>query len=148
MGADIKQKYRECVNKKRIRRFAEGPRLVKKEISVAAGDLESAKRGIENKEWKWCTIQAYYSMFHSARALLFAKGFNEHSHYCLRVAIEHHYTIETQQLSPDLIDAFQVAKTLRENADYEETFSDIGAIKLVKAAEKFLKEAKQILKIS
>lgn len=52
--------------------------------------------------------------------------------------------------SPDLqqhmINAFEVAKELRENADYESHFSESGAEKLVKAAQEFLKHARALLK--
>ena len=79
-------------------------------------------------------------MFHAARALLFAKSLNERSHYCLRIALEYHYG-ESSNFPQDLIEAFQTARTMRENADYEETFSEVGAKKLVLAAERFIKEA-------
>lgn len=50
-----------------------------------------------------------------------------------------------KKFSEEHIDAFQTAKIMRENADYEENYSEVGANKLVKAAGDFLKVAKEIL---
>ncbi|MFH0799021.1 MAG: HEPN domain-containing protein [Pseudomonadota bacterium] len=83
MGTELKGKYDECVKNKRIKTFSDGPRLIGKELGVAKKDLEVARKGLVDSQWKWSIIQAYYAMFHAARALLFAKSLNEHSHYCL-----------------------------------------------------------------
>lgn len=147
MGADLKSKYQACLKQNRIKKFSDGPKLVNKELLAASRDLLTAKKGLEGGEWKWSTIQAYYSMFHVARALLFSRQFSERSHYCLRVALEYHF-VGSGGFPSDLIDAFQIARTMRENADYEENYSDIGAKKLVAAAERFIEEAQKILKQS
>jgi len=72
---------------------------------------------LENEDHKWATIQSYYSLFHSARALLYAQNYREKSHYCLIVAIKALY-VEEKILPPHLVEGFMKAKTLRENADY------------------------------
>lgn len=83
-------------------------------------------------------------MFHAARALLYAKGYREKSHYCLRVAIETLY-VEAHELPQNMINAFEVAKELRENADYESHFSELGARKLVAAAGDFINRARKLV---
>lgn len=146
MGTELKREYGECVKNKRIKPFSDGPRLIGKELKVAKNDLGVAKKGLDDSQWKWSIIQAYYAMFHAARALLFAKSLNERSHYCLRIALEYHYG-ESSGFPQELIDAFQTARTMRENADYEENFSEIGAKKLVSAAERFIEEARKVLNL-
>ncbi len=145
MGTELKKKYDDCIKRKRIKPFTGAPRLVGKELRVAKKDLDSARKGFDNAEWKWSTVQAYYAMFHAARALLYAKSLGEHSHYCLRIGLEYHYG-ESSGFPQDLIDAFQTARTMRENADYEENFSETGAKKLVLAADRFIKEAKRAMR--
>ena len=60
------------------------------------------------------------------------------------------YKCQTQEkgLFPvHLIDGLRKAKTLRENADYYDEWSDIGAETILKLAEEFLEKTKQILSI-
>ncbi len=141
---NIEQQFQECVQKNHIAAFANGPKLVQKELGTAESDLTEAREGIDRARWKWSTIQAYYSMFHTARALLFAKGFREHHHRCLRIAVAHLYAGEGDPFHR-LIEDFQMAKQMRENADYSDDFSENGARKLVASAERFLALARNIL---
>jgi len=145
MGAKLDAQFKECLDKGKIKRFAGAKSLSAKELSIAENDLNVAKAGLKNEQWKWSTIQAYYSMFHTARALLYSGGYREKSHYCLRISLEVLY-VATGKLDEKFVDAFQTAKMMRENADYEDSFSEIGASKLVAIAQEFLKEAKNILK--
>lgn len=141
----IEQRFEECLKKGHLKVFGEGTKLVKKELGIAASDLEEAKDGLKRKRWKWSTIQAYYSMFHTARALLYAKGFREHSHRCLRIAISHLYSGERDGFHK-LVDIFQLAKKMRENADYANDFSENSSKKITAAASDFLSFARRILR--
>ncbi|MBI4232298.1 HEPN domain-containing protein [Candidatus Peregrinibacteria bacterium] len=47
--------------------------MILKEIEGAQEDLKDAEDSLQLKKFKWATIQAYYSMFHSARALLYSR---------------------------------------------------------------------------
>ena len=85
-------------------------------------------------------------MFHSARALLYAKNLREHSHFCLIVAIKSLY-VETKRLPIYLLKGLQEAKSLREDADYYNRWSKQGCERLLKLAEEFLDKAKLIIKI-
>ncbi|HAV42609.1 TPA: hypothetical protein DCX15_01135 [bacterium] len=95
-------------------------------------------------ELKWATIQSYYSMFHSGRALLYAKDYREKSHYCLIVGIRNLY-VEKRLLPLRLVEGFKKAKTLRENADYYDNWSEGGAQALLKLAEEFLNKSTDII---
>ncbi|MBI2343798.1 MAG: HEPN domain-containing protein [Deltaproteobacteria bacterium] len=134
MGSKVA--FEKCLKKNGLKIASAATQLVGKEIEAAATDLQEAKAGLARQSYKWSTIQSYYAMFHLARALLYAKGYREKSHYCLRVALEALY-VEDGDLPVHIVDAFQVAKELRENADYEAHFSESGARKLVSAAEDF-----------
>ena len=144
MGKGIKEKFEECLRTGRIKTFANGSDLSKKELKVAKEDLDVASHGLNEQKWKWSTIQAYYSMFHSARALLYNAGYREKSHYCLGIAIEALF-VETGKMTAKFIDALQMARAMRENADYNDEFSESGARKLVKIADEFLETAVQML---
>ncbi len=65
-------------------------------------------------------------MFHTARALLYSKGYREKSHYCLIVAMKALF-VTNRLLDVSLIETFQMAKSLRENADYDNEYSKKSA---------------------
>jgi uncharacterized protein (UPF0332 family) len=83
-------------------------------------------------------------MFHTARALLYSKGFREKSHYALFVALRELFG---NQLESEIIQNFEEAMSLREEADYGLVFSEEGAASTVDNAEKFLIKGKKILQI-
>jgi len=134
--------YDDCIKRGKIKPFSRGPALAAKEIEAAESDLSRARKTYGEADFKWATIQTYYSMFHSARALLYVKSLREHSHYCLVVAIKALY-IKTKIIPPRILEGFQEAKDLREDADYYHRWSQAGCEKLVKLAEEFLAIAKK-----
>lgn len=118
--------------------------MVLKEIEGAISDLEEAKDSLLRRKLKWATVQGYYSMFHSARALVYSKGFREKSHYALFVALRELFR---NQLEFEFVQNFEEAMSLREEADYGLVFSGEGATITVDNAEKFLNKTKEILHI-
>ena len=76
MGA-IDQEFQRCLAEGRIAVFGDGPKLVSRQVEIADADLAEAAASVSRGRWKWATVQAYYSMFHAARALLYARGFRE-----------------------------------------------------------------------
>ncbi len=139
-------KFKRCLEKKSIRKFSRGPALVKKETFNAEIDLKSARETFTGKNYKWAIIQTYYSMFHSARALLYAKSYRERSHLCLIEALRNFY-VEKGEVGFWLVEALQKAKTLREEADYYGEFTKKNAEELIKKAEEFLSKSKELLKV-
>ncbi len=136
--------YEECLKRRKIKPFSRGNVLVPKEMELAIADFERAKKTLNDGDYKWATVQIYYSMFHTARALLYAKNLREHSHFCLIAAIRTLY-VETNQLSVYLLEGLQEAKNLREDADYYGRWSKQGCERLLKLAEQFLEKAKELI---
>jgi uncharacterized protein (UPF0332 family) len=137
-------KFKNCLDRGSIRKFSRGPALAKKELENAELDIDSAKESLKKENYKWATVQTYYSMFHSARALLYSKGYREKSHICLIEAIRNFY-VEKGEISFYLIETFQKAKTMREEADYYGDFTKENAEDLVDKAQEFLVKAKTLL---
>lgn len=146
MGKEmISPEFKRCLEKREIVLFEKGPSLVSKELNTANDDLLSSKDSYGRENYKWATIQAYYSMFHSARALIYAQKYREKNHYCLIVALENLY-VKRRIIEKNIIENLTLGKELRESADYGHSFSKQGAYNLIKASENILKEAKKILK--
>jgi uncharacterized protein (UPF0332 family) len=136
--------FDECLKKRKIKEFSQGKVLAPKEIKLAEEDLKIAQRSFEEENYRWCIIQTYYSMFHSARALLYRKNYRERSHFCLREAIKILY-VEKGKLSVFLIEALEEAKNLREAADYYGDYSEVNSEKLLARAEQFVEESRNII---
>ncbi|MFA5086244.1 MAG: HEPN domain-containing protein [Candidatus Paceibacterota bacterium] len=136
--------FKKCLEKDKIVILEKAETLVPRELELAESDLSFSKDTFREEGYKWSTIQSYYSMFHTGRALLYAKNYREKSHFCLIEAIRFLY-IEKGILSFEFLEALRLGKSLRENADYYGDFSKKDAERLIKAAEKFIKEARIIL---
>jgi len=134
--------FKRFVEERKLIRISVDRKLILKEIEGAISDLEEAKDSLSRKKFKWAIIQGYYSMFHAARALVYSKGFREKSHYALLVALRELFK---NLLESELIENFEEAMSLREEADYGLIFSEEGATSIVNNAEKFLKKVKEIL---
>lgn len=140
----MNEKFKQCLEGGKLIPFSRGKGLVKKELSIAQSDLLDAKAGFENQRYKWSTVQAYYSMFHTARALIYSRCYREKSHYCLAVALRALF-VDEGLLEVQIARDFANAMSLREAADYEADFSESGAKAVIVSAEKFIKKATAIL---
>ena len=116
--------------------------MVLKEFEGAGRDLETARKSFNDDDYKWATIQAYYSIFHAARGLLYNRGFREKSHRGLLAAIRLLYS---KQLSIASIEDFSEAMRLREEADYGLIYSEESAIDVIESAEIFLGKCRAIV---
>jgi len=143
MAEALSPEFKECLERGRIRRFASGKELAPQELRQAAQDLKAAGESYKAGGFKWSTIQSYYAMFHTARALLYRAGYRERSHYCLIVALRELY-VSRRKVDLRFVESLQLGKTLRENADYYGRFSREGAEKMLSDARAFLKAARAI----
>ncbi|MEI7751610.1 MAG: HEPN domain-containing protein [Candidatus Omnitrophota bacterium] len=134
----------DCLKQGKIVRFPEARKLSAKELEVAGEDLKACRESMEQKNYKWATVQAYYAMFHAARTLLYHKGYREKSHYCLIRAVKAFY-VDENLLEARLVESFQMAKALREGADYENTYDAETAASLGEQAGEFIKTAQAII---
>lgn len=136
--------FEKCFERRSIVRQDFTAKSIPAEMRAAGKDLEWAKASLADGNPKWATIQAYYAIFHAARALLFAKGYREKSHNCLKVAIQALY-VDEGLLGQGFVDDFDTTMLLRETADYRSDFSAEGAKSAIESAERFLAETAQIL---
>ena len=136
--------FKDCLEKKRIFRFEPAKQLVDLELEDAKDDLKSAEEDYTQSNFKWATIKGYYSMFHSARALLYSRGYREKGHYCLYLALKAFF-VQEKKLDSKLAEDLNNSMILREDADYRRKFSHEGARAVIESAKGFLKAAKEIL---
>lgn len=136
MGNGVSFEFRRLLAERKLLRIKPDRKLILKEIKGAKSDLKDAKESLKKNKFKWATIQGYYSMFHAARALAFSKGYREKSHFALLVVLRELFS---NKLERSLIQNFEDAMYLRQEADYGLKFSKTSALDVVESAEKFLK---------
>jgi uncharacterized protein (UPF0332 family) len=141
----MSQEFKKCLERGKVKSFVPGPKLAKKELRLAQEDLKISLGSLAEKNYRWSIVQSYYSMFHSARALLYLEKYREKSHFCLIEAIRTLF-VETGKLDISLVESLLEAKNLREAADYYGDFSEINCKKLVKKAREFMEKVEDILK--
>jgi len=73
MGSRINPEITRLIAERKLMSAQIGEGMIIKEVEAAQTDLQDAQDSLQNNKFKWATIQGYYSMFHSARALLFSK---------------------------------------------------------------------------
>ena len=134
------KEFKDCLKQRKITKFERAPELAPRELTEAAADLGASETSYAEQNYKWAIIQSYYSMFHAARALIYARGYRERSHHCLLIALRSLFVTEGL-LDATLLESLQLAKKLRENADYYGEFSKDAASQLIEDAKIFLKIA-------
>jgi uncharacterized protein (UPF0332 family) len=144
MGGSMSPEFERLKADRKLTRERITRAMVEKEVTTAESDLQDARDSLEAGKHKWVTIQGYYSMFHSARALLYSKGYREKSHHALLVAIRELFS---KELTPTLTDKFEDAMNLRQEADYGLRFSQTGAKSVIVSAEELLQATRSILGI-
>jgi len=143
LGETIGPVLSKLLKDRRIIRSRTSSRMVAKELKGSGSDLETAKASYEAGNHKWATVQAYYSIFHAARALLYNKGFREKSHRGLLKALAELYP---RNAMSGVLEVFEESMNLREDADYALVYSEQGASEALEDAEIFFEKSKIILR--
>ena len=143
MGERIAPGLRSLLRERKIIRSRISKGMVLKELEASKNDLGAARKSRDEEDYKWATVQAYYSIFHAAKALLYSKGFREKSHRGLLAALRQLYP---REIPGSMLDDFREAMELRESADYGLVWSDESATNVLDTAEAFLHKVKSILR--
>jgi len=118
-----------------------------REISQAEYDLASAKRSYELGDYKWTIVQAYYSLFHSAQAILrdgLTIDLSTNPHAVLHDMLNDE--VDKGNLPSDFVRAYDSARTVRSNANYRGIYTEESARKNIERAQLFLAKAKELNK--
>ena len=142
LGERVRLGLRTLLEKKDISRSRATRQVVIKELDGAVGDLEAAKLSLKTGDYKWATIQAYYSMFHAARALLFRMGYREQSDPGLLAAL---YQLYEREIVDRMLEDFSKAMALTEQAHDGHVSSEDSAQTILENAADFLEQAARLL---
>ena len=147
MVKKMDERFERCIREGKLVREGMQKDLVEKEIDAAESDFTSSENSISDGNFKWATVQAYYTMFHTAKALVLSKGYREKSHLCLSIALKALF-IDSGTLENKHFTRFKDCMNLREDADYGLVYSESSAKAAVDWAKEFLEDAKSAIKQS
>jgi len=74
-----------------IRRIPKSKEEAEESIKTAKVWLKEAENNFKNRSLRSCVLVSYLAMFHAARAILFADGFREKSHFAMARYLEDKY---------------------------------------------------------
>ncbi|MFH1588461.1 MAG: HEPN domain-containing protein [Candidatus Diapherotrites archaeon] len=128
----MKNLFEWCLKQKEgIKRIKPNQKLCEEYQEKTTEDLKAANLLFENKLYSWSIITCYYSMYHSATALLSLIGFKSKNHACTIACLNHifeetgkskekiDWINKSLKTKKELIKAFSEAKKLREEVQYE-----------------------------
>jgi len=129
--------FNECEEKKLIKKNPFAVNWVKTEIKIAENFIRQAKKILNNDTLDACELTAYNCIFHSARSLLYSKGYVEKSHFCLFIAVAKLYENETELVK--LLKEADQFRISRQEISYEGTEATREEVEhIIKFAENIL----------
>jgi uncharacterized protein (UPF0332 family) len=136
--------FDDCVKRRLIVPWPSVEGEVEKEWGQSRNDLKMAIESNKSGDPKWAIVQAYYSMFHMTRAVLFSKGFRERSHSCLEIFLDK--LVTDNLISVDYAQHFRTARFQREEANYHSSYSIERAEYVIQLALDFNEKLETLLK--
>ena len=136
--------FQKCLEQRKIVKITPTKEMIDKEMTTAEYDLKMAEESLLKDDSKWASIQSYYSMFHSAKALVLSKGYREKGHYCLIVALRELY-IKTNEMDNEIAEDLENCMDIRHEADYGLTYDRESAKICIDAARNLLESTVNIL---
>ena len=133
-----------CISEGFLQRIKPNKEIQNKELSASEYDLKQAQTSFENQDHKWTIIQAYYAIFHSARALLNKLGYREKRHFAIGIVLED--LVKNGKINTRLVSDFHAAMSAREDADYRDVYSGETAEYILDITEDFINEIKKLMK--
>lgn len=134
-----------CLEKGLLKKNKKDIEKAKKSIKIAKHKLVIAKRIFDVKIFEESIINAYATMFHASRALLFKDGFKEKSHYGLFIYIKEKYGYK---LEPRFINELNALRLERHELLYgleKQEIKEVEAEDVIKIAEDFIKAIEIII---
>ncbi len=128
-----------------IRKIPPSRDKAKESIRTAESWLKEAKNNLSSNALRSCIISSYLAMFHSARAILFADGFREKSHFAVARYLEDRYK-NNGKLEEKWIALLDHFRETRHDDQYSTTFlvSEDDAESSLESAREFVERMKEL----
>ncbi|MBR9691674.1 HEPN domain-containing protein [Candidatus Woesearchaeota archaeon] len=135
---------RKAIEERFLEKIEMDNELISKEFDESAYDFEKAQKAFEEEDYKWSIVKSYYSVFHSAKAMLFALGLKERKHFAISIVLE---DLNLRgKLESIYVNDFKAASSAREDADYHYSYSKKSALHILEIAEEFNDKMEKLVK--
>lgn len=133
----------QAIEERILKRIKPDVELVKKEFNESDYDFKKSGKAFEEGDYKWAIVQAYYSMFHSARAVLFKLGFQEKRHSAIIPVLE---DLDSRgKLETTYVNDFKAGIFAREDADYHYSYFKESAKHMIEITDEFKERMKRLI---
>jgi len=135
-------RIKDCIEKGHLAEIEPNVDFAGKEMKEAEADLKTSAAQFGLSDFKWTTIQAYYAMFHAAKAVLFKAGFKEKAHYAIGIVLQDF--AEKGLLEQKHVEDYKAGIYAREQADYHYAHSKETAKQMLEMAKEFVGAMKKL----
>jgi uncharacterized protein (UPF0332 family) len=144
---ETNKEFEECIKRGLIRKSRIKKSLVNDSLKQADFFLEEASSQIDSNHREMGLLALYNAMFHATRAILYAEGYKESSHYCLqqylasKISNETNFSIEDVQL-------FDKLRGIKKEVQYDfsKAYIEEKIDTLYNETEEFIEKIKDYLK--
>src|SRR3989344_365551 len=135
----------ECFDKGLLKRDKPDKDKAIRSIEMAAFKLDKARNLFDKEVFDMALINAYISMFHAGRALLFKDGVREKSHYGLYIYLSEKYSDKLEQRFLNELNALRLERhEVFYGLDKDEV-DEVEAESAIETAGSFLKSVKTLI---
>jgi len=135
--------YKECFERGLLRKTDITKEELQNQMKIAEDHIKKAELVFGKDTYDISFLTAYISVFHSARALLYSRGYKERSHFCLFEFVRHGFS------DPEIVRLAEIAQNYREARhliQYEGSLcTDAAAKEAITDAKSFLKAVKRLI---
>lgn len=137
--------YKECFERGLLRKAQISREETQNQLKIAGDYVKKAEIILTKETYDISLLTAYISIFHSARALLYERGYKERSHFCLFEFVKNEYKDNHELLR--LAEIGQNYRETRQMIQYEgSACSEAAAKEAINDAKKFLKAARTAIR--
>lgn len=130
-----------------LREIPKSKQKAEESIKTAESWLEEAENNLKSEAFRSCILSSYLVMFHAARAILFADGFREKSHFAVARYLEDKF-VRKELLEEKWIKLLDHYRETRHDDQYSTSFvtSKEEAERSLETAREFVERMKKLLK--
>jgi uncharacterized protein (UPF0332 family) len=145
MSKDLFECERDFLKKKIVSEFdkSQNPEIIREEIAASDYDLESARRDLGLKDYKWAIVKGYYSMLHAAKAYVRSEGFIITDYRCTYLYLEK--SAKNGEFDARYALGYKSATEFPLDADYGQKYDESTANAVLQVAADFDKKMKEIM---
>jgi len=150
LGSAQELKHAHCfsdgfLTERKLRKIEISLEKVKSSLIVSENKLGKSKELFEAGFFEESVVNAYTSMFHSARALLYREGIQEKAHYAVYIYLKEKYSRELGSLIESFLYYQQSRKEILYGFNHSSNKDE--AENIIDDAERFIDKIKVILEL-